>query len=152
MTKIFYLALLTSLALFFSSCNRFKQIECTGISAFEVNKVNTQGIDASILLKLKNPNKMGFTIYKSAFDVKYSGVDLGKARLSEKVKIKAGEEKTYKFSISGDFKNINLMDVMKLFSGATFRNEFEVKGDLNAGRFFIRKGFPIYIKERIELN
>jgi len=144
-------AVLLSL-LFFCSCSNYKQIECTAIKGFQIKKIDPKGIDATILLELKNPNPMGFTVYKSEFDVTYSGVYLGKAKLLEKVKINGNEEKIYGLNLQGDFKNVNLMDVLKLLGGAAFKNEFEVKGDLRAGKFFIKKRFPINIKEKISLN
>jgi len=138
--------------LLFNSCTNFKELQCTGLTGFKVHKITTEGIDAEILLGIKNPNAYGFSIYKSEFDITYSGVYVGKAKLIKKVKIRANEEKTYSFVLRNDFKDVNLMDVMKLLSGATFKNLLEVKGELKVGKVFIKKRIPIDMKEKVGLN
>ena len=147
----FFLALLCSL-LFFSNCRDFKEVQCTGVKGFKINKINTEGIDGDILLGIKNPNAFGFSIYKSEFDITYSGVYLGKAKLTKSVHINGNAEAVYSFNLVNDFKNTNLMDVMKLLSGATSKSTIEVKGDLNVGKIFIKKKIPVNLKEKINLN
>jgi LEA14-like dessication related protein len=139
-------------SLVFSSCRNYKELEMTGIKGFKINTINTKGIDGDILIGIRNPNRFGFSIYKSNFDVRYSGIYLGKARLSKRVRIKANQEETYAFNLNGDFTNVNLMDVMKLLSGAQFKNTVEVKGDLKAGKFFIKKRIPVDLKENLKLQ
>src|SRR5688572_2663491 len=136
----------------FSGCRDFKEVQVTGIKGFKINKINTEGIDGDVLLTLKNPNPLGFSIYKSEFDVNYSGVHLGKAKLVKRVRIKANAEETYAFNLKSDLKNTNILDIMKLLSGATFKNTIEVKGNLRAGKFFLKKSFPVDLKEKISLN
>lgn len=148
----FYVLFLLSCAFFISSCKNFKELECTAVKGFKVSKINTEGIDAEILLSIKNPNAVGFSIYKSEFDIKYSGVYLGKAKLLKNVRIHANKEETYSFNIKNDFKDVNLMDVMKLLSGATFKNMVEVKGDLKVGKLYLKKKIPVDLKEKLSLN
>lgn len=140
------------LVLFFARCRDVKDITCTGVKGFRINKINTQGIDGDVLIGIKNPNAFGFSIYKSAFDVSYSGVYLGKAKLAKRVFIKANVEEVYSFNLSSDFKNTGLSDIMKLLSGATFKNTIEVKGTLNAGKFYLKKKIPVHVKEKISLE
>ncbi len=139
-------------SLLFMNCRDFKEIQVTGIEGFKINKISMDGIDGDVLLKLKNPNALGFSVYRSEFDVNYSGVHLGKAKLRKRVRIKGNAEKTYAFNLTSDLKNSNIMDVMKLLSGAAFKNTLEVKGDLKAGKFFLKKSFPVDLKEKISLN
>jgi len=140
------------LAFFISGCRDFKEVQCTGVNGFKINKISTEGIDADILLGVKNPNKVGFSIYKSEFDVVYSGINLGKAKLSKRVHINANAEETYRFNLKSSFKGANLMDIMKLVNGALGKGMVEVKGDLKVGKFFVRKKFPVNLKERVGLN
>ncbi len=137
----------------FISCGPLQEVQCTGVKGFKINKINAQGIDGDIMLGIKNPNRSGFSIYKSEFDVTYSGIYLGKARLTHRVHINGNAEETYAFNLKSDFKNMNLADVMKLVNGSGGRGMVEVKGDLKAGKFiFIRKKFPVNIKERASLD
>jgi LEA14-like dessication related protein len=150
--KIIFFFLFASSLLIFTSCSDFKELQCTGLNGFKVHKITTEGIDAEILLGIKNPNAYGFSIYKSEFDITYSGVYIGKAKLIKKVKIQGNEEKTYSFVLRNDFKEVNLLDVMKLLSGATFKNMLEVKGELKVGKLFIKKRIPIDMKEKVGLD
>ena len=117
-----------------------------------MNKINTEGIDADIILGIKNPNRLGFSIYKSTFDITYSGIYLGKAKLRKRVHIRANKEENYSFNLKNDFKDVNLMDVMKLLAGATFKNTIEVKGDLKVGKFYLKKKIPVNLKEKLGMN
>lgn len=134
------------------SCRDFKEIHVSGVKGFKVNKIDTKGISADLLLNIKNPNSTGFSIYRSTFDVMYNGIKLGKARSSKRVHISPNSEETYAFTLKSDFKDIDLMDIMKLVQGGGNGGMVEVKGDLKAGKFFIKKRFPVNVKERARLN
>lgn len=149
--KNFKLVLLFSGLIFFTSCKDFKELQVTGVKGFKVNKIDTKGIDADILLGVKNPNSIGFSVYRSEFDVVYNGINLGKARSSKRVHIDANADKTYSFNLKSDFKNINLMDIMKLVQGGG-NGMVEVKGNLKAGKFYLKKKIPVDVKERAKLN
>ena len=145
----YYLSFLSFFLFLGFGCSSYKEIQCTSVRGFQVKKINTEGIDAEILLAIKNPNKIGFTIYESELDIKYSGINLGKARLLKRVHIRGKSEETYSFSINNDFKNVNLLELLKLVSTINFSNAFEVKGDLRVGKFFIKGKVPIYLSEKV---
>ena len=134
-----------------SGCKDFKEVQCTGVKGFKVNKINTEGIDADSLLSIKNPNTTGFSIYRSEFEVMFNGIHLGKAKLARRVHISRNAEETYAFNLVSDFKNANVIDIMKLVNGITSRGMIEVKGDLKAGKLFIRKKFPVNVKQKLDL-
>ncbi len=152
MIRIFIISPLLLVCVLFTNCRDFKEVQCTGVKGFNVNAVNMQGIDADIMLGVKNPNHIGFSIYKSEFDVVYGGVHLGKAKLTKRVHINANTEETYAFNLKSDFKGANLPDIMKIVSGALGKGMLEVTGDLKAGKFLIRKRFPVNVKERVGFN
>jgi len=132
-------------------CKSFKEIEITGFKGFKVNKIDMKGIDADVMLGIKNPNTTGFSIYRSEFDVTYNGVFLGKARSAKRVHISPNTEKTYAFTLRSDFKNVNLVDIMKLVNGGG-NGMVQVTGNLKAGKFYLRKKFPVDVKERARLH
>jgi LEA14-like dessication related protein len=106
-----------------SSCYNLKEVQYTGVQGFKVDRISTSGLEGDVILGVKNPNTFGFSIYKSEFDVTYSGVYLGKAKLAKRVFIKGKTEENYGFHLVSDFKDVNLLDVMKLLSGASFKNQ-----------------------------
>jgi hypothetical protein len=44
------------------------------------------------------------------------------------------------------------LDLTNLFGGGSRLGTIEVKGDLKAGKFFLKKRFPVDIKEKIGLG
>lgn len=135
--------------IFLCSCREIKEVECTGIKGFKLNKINTEGINSEVKVSIRNPNPFGFTIYKSEFDVLFGGIKLGKAKLNDKVKISANKEETYTFFLNADFKGISLSDILKLLESFTSKGELEVKGNLNVGKWFVKKSFPVNVKEKV---
>lgn len=145
-TIVFIFAMLTIL---FTSCKDFKEAECTGVHGFKVNSINMSGMEADIVLGIKNPNAIGFSIYPSEFDVKLAGIGLGKAKLKRRVHIDANTEKDYTFHLSSSFKDLNLMDVMKLVNSGGGGGLIQVKGNLKAGKFYLKKNFPVNVSESL---
>jgi len=133
-------------------CKSFKEAECTGVTGFKINKVDLNGLDADIQLGIKNPNNIGFSVYRSSFDVIYNGVNLGTAHSSKRVHIDANSEKTYSFNLKSNLKNVNLMDIMKLVNSSGAKGVLQVKGNMKAGKFYLKKKFPVDVKERVGMN
>lgn len=144
--KIVYLLLSIFI---FTACQDFKEAECTGVKGFKVNKIGLDGIDADIILGIKNPNNVGFSIYPSEFDVTISGIGLGKAKLKRRVHIDANAEKDYSFNLKSSFKDMNMMDVMKLANSGGLQGTITVKGDLKAGKFYLKKIFAVNEKHSV---
>lgn len=115
-----------------------------------MTKLDMSGISANVGIGIKNPNNVGFSVYRSSFDVFYGGVYLGKAKTKKRVFIEANKEKNYYFTINGKFKDVSLPEVMKLVAGGG-NGQLQVKGNIKAGKFFLRKKFPIDEKKRVGL-
>ncbi|MCA6437495.1 MAG: LEA type 2 family protein [Bacteroidetes bacterium] len=144
------LCLALLITILFISCKSIKEPQYTGIKGFKVNKIDLKGIDATIDLGIKNPNDYGFSIYKSSFEVKVGGKVLGNAKSTKRVFIKRNEEKIYSFQLKSSFEGLELGDIIKLVGGGA-KGNMELKGKLMVGRFYIKKGFPINLSERIKL-
>lgn len=122
-----------------------------GVKSFRLTKVNSDDLEGEVILGIKNPNPQGFSIYPSEFDVVYSGIKMGKARLYKRVHIEGNSEKLYTFKLKTSLKDISLMDVMGLLGGGKLGN-IEAKGNLKVGKFFIKKRIPVNISEKIGLG
>ena len=136
----------------FNSCTSVKDLEVKGISGFTLKKLDPSGMQCNLQLSISNPNHFGFVILPSAFDVKYSGVYLGKAKLVNKVKIKGKQEFTYGFELENDFKEVNFFELLTLLKPGQFKNEISIKGELKASKFLLRKKFKIDYKEKVALD
>lgn len=147
----FWFLIFISICVFFNSCKEFKEVEVTGVKSFRLTKVGSDGIEGEVILGIKNPNATGFSIYPSEFDITYSGIKMGKARLFKRVHIDGNSEKPYVFKLKTDLKDMNLMDILGLVSGGKL-GRIEVKGNLKAGKFFVKKCFPVDISDKIGLG
>lgn len=150
MTLKFY-TLCLSLILLLGSCGEWKDISISRVDHFNIQKMSLQEIDGELMLTIKNPNKMGFSIYRSEFDIFYGGVKLGTAKLHKRVHIGANTEKTYTFKLKSKPENLNLTDILKLLVNAS-SGKIQITGNLKAGKLFIRKAFPVDYSERIQLQ
>lgn len=139
----YFLLLLTALVVL--SCEEFKQADVVGVNNFKIKKINLEGLEADIELCIKNSNSMGFSIYPSEFDIIFSGLNLGKAKLKKRVHIDANCQKNYVFELNSSFKGLSLMDITKMLSASKL-GQIQVKGDLKAGKFWVKKRFPIDYK------
>ncbi len=137
---------------FLFSCSSLKDLELKDAKDFSVKKLDPKGMESSIDLAILNPNNFRFKLLPCEFDIHYSGIYLGKARLTNKVKIKAGEERYYTFELRNDFSKVNFLEMLNLVRPGKFKNEIQIKGELKAGKLFFRKKFKIDYKEKVQLN
>jgi len=147
-------AFLLLLIVLVSSCNRnFQEVSFSGIESMKLVKLSQNGVEAEITARIKNPNSSAFTIYKSDVDVTLSGLNAGKAHLANNVRIKANSEESYTFKIKSDFSGLSITDIPKVIAMAMSKNvEIGIKGNIQAGKFLIKKSFPVNITRSVPLN
>ncbi len=137
----------------FSSCGDFEDVTFSGIENVKVNKLSQQGLDVNITAKIKNPNKVAFTIYKSDLDATFSGMNVGKARITNNVKIKANSEEAYTFNVTSDFSKLSIAELPNLLSIATSRSiKVGLKGNLRVGKLLVKKSYPVDMVKSVPLN
>ena len=146
--KIKLLVILTSLILF--SCKEFKEITVTNVEGFYVNKLTLEKIEAEVKLKINNPNSTGFSIYRSEFDIVFSGMRLGKAKLHKRVHIGPKSERVYSFKLNKNLSDLNPLEVLGLLNSDNL-GKIEVKGELKVGKFYFKKKYPINYTDKAEL-
>lgn len=146
---VLYISIIIS-SLFLSSCKEMEEITVTAVDGFYLNKIDAKGIEAEIKLKIKNPNDIGFSIYPSAFDIAFSGIRLGKAKMDKRVHIDGKTERVYSFKLKSDMSELNLMDALRLLNMENL-GKMEVKGDLKVGKFLIKKDFPVNYVDKIKI-
>lgn len=145
---VIFICLLTT------SCGPWKEISVSTIEGVRLGKMDKDGIEAEIDVKINNPNNTSFTIYNSALEVKINDVSVGHPHLKKNVKIKANSNETYTFAVSGK--------VEKIFSGggglfgllAIAMNKsvnIKIKGDIKAGKFYYKRKFPIDDNQKVPL-
>ena len=145
--------LLFFISLLYFSCGEYQDVTFMGIENVKVTKMSQQGIEAEITARIKNPNNRSFTIYKSSLDATLNGMNAGKAHLSKNVRIKANSEQTYIFNIRSDFSSLSFAELPKLLAIAKSKNtKIGLKGNLKAGKLFIKKSFPVDMTKNVPLE
>lgn len=143
---VFYCATLVS-------CVEFKEVTFSGVENVKLTSLTQKGIEALITVRIKNPNKMSFTVYKSEMDVAISGINLGKAYISENVKIKRNSEALYSFKINSDFSQLNFLNIPKLLSIASGKMlQVNIKGNLKGGILLAKHSYPVDITQNVPLG
>jgi LEA14-like dessication related protein len=127
-----------------------KEIKVTSVEGFYINKLTVENIDAEIKVKIDNPNKMGFSVYPSEFDVIFSGIRLGKAKLSKRVRLNAGSERVYSFKLNSKLSELNPLDILRLINLDNL-GKIEVNGDLKVGKFYFKKKFPVNYMDKVKI-
>jgi LEA14-like dessication related protein len=141
------------LTLVFSSCGDFQDVTFEGIENVKVNKISQQGIDVDVTAKIKNPNKVAFTIYKSDLDATLSNMNVGKAILTNNVKIKANTSQAYTFNIKSDFSKLSIAELPNLLSIATSKSiKVGLKGNLRVGKLLVKKNYPVDMVKSVPMN
>jgi LEA14-like dessication related protein len=147
------LILFIFVTLVLSSCGDFQDVTFEGIENVKVNKISQQGIDVDITAKIKNPNKVAFTIYKSDLDASFSNMNFGKALLTNNVKIKGNSTQAYTFNIKSDFSKLSMAELPNLLSIATSKSiKVGLKGNLRVGKLFVKKNYPVDMVKSVPLN
>lgn len=148
---IFYLFVFYCAALV--SCTEFKEVTFSGVENVKLTSLTQKGIEAIITVRIKNPNKMSFTVYKSEMDIAISGMSLGKAYISENVKIKRNSEALYSFKINSDFSQLSFLNIPKLLSIASSKMlQVNIKGNLNGGKLLVKHSYPVDITQNVPLG
>lgn len=132
------------------SCKGYKEITVTNVDSFYMNKITTEKIEAEVVVKINNPNKRGFSIYPSEFDVVFSGIRLGKAKLDKRVHIDGKAEKSYTFKLNSKLNEMNPLDALRLFNLDNL-GKIEIKGELRAGKFWLKRKFPVNYTDKVKI-
>jgi LEA14-like dessication related protein len=138
------------ISLLFFSCKELKEITVTDVDSFYINNITSENIEAEIKLKINNPNSMRFSIYPSEFEVIYSGIRLGKAKLNKRVRLDGKSEKIYTFNLNSKIADLNPLDALRLLNLGNLGN-IEVKGELKAGKFCVKKKFQVNYTDKVKL-
>ncbi len=145
-----FLQIVLLVSLLFSSCKDFQEINVSKIDGFKVKSLTQEGISGEVKVKIKNPNPIGFNVYRSSCDVYFGDLYLGKAKLKKRIRVGANSDSEHTFKLEGKFKDMSLLQLTSLLSGKS--KSLVLKGNLKVGKFFYRKNFPIDRKEKIDLG
>jgi LEA14-like dessication related protein len=136
----------------FTACS-FQPITFNNVENAKLGAVSQTGVEADITVRIKNPNHVSVTVYKSEMELSLNGVNVGKAYISQNVRIKGNSEEPYTFKIKADFSKLSLAELPKLISIALSKNaKIGLKGNLKGGKLFMKKSFPVCVTQSVSLG
>lgn len=137
----------------FFSCAEIKPVTMGAVENPQVKMLSMAGVDATFGIKIKNPNNMGVTVFRSSFDATVNGIDVGKVKLNKKVRIKANSDDTPEFHIKGDFSKLGLGDIANVVSMVSSKSAtITLKGDVKVGKWYYKRKFPVELRKTINLS
>jgi len=140
-------------ALSFNGCTQFKEVQLSEIGGVKIIKITDKGIEMELGMKINNPNGYAFSIYRSSFDIKLAGTDMGTATLSKKERVAANSDEIHTFHITTTFGKLLEGGLGGIFALLGKKNtEVELKGNLKVGKLLIRKSIPIERKQKVNLD
>jgi len=143
----FSLILISCVLLF--SCN-VQMITVSSIEKSKILKLDKSGIEIEITVHIKNPNSMGFNIYKAEFDVSVNGMAVGKGGINKKMRIKAKSDDAHTFTVSSDFSKLSFADLPKLMALSKAKSaNIGLKGFIKVGKIFYKKTFDVDKTEKV---
>lgn len=135
------------------SCADLKPVTIGGVESPNLKKLSHEGIEFDFGMRIKNPNKIGVTVYPSSFEATVNDISVGKIRLGKKVKIKANSDNVSEFNIKSDFSKLGLGDVTKVLPIIASKNAtIYLKGEVKVGKWYYKKKFPVELKKTISFS
>lgn len=150
MKKLFLFLFLSPLLF---SCKEIQPVTIGGIENPKLHKLSREGIEFDFGMKIRNPNKIGVTVYPASLDITVNDIDVGKIKFFKKVRIKPNSDGTSSFQIKSDFSKLGLGDITKALSIVSSKSAvLSVKGEIKVGKWYYRKKFPVEMKKTIPLS
>ena len=148
--KLWYCSFLFVLTGFFS-CRAPEMITVSKVENAKLLKCDQTGIEMEVSLRIKNPNRIGFNIYRSSnLDAELNGMSIGKLKINKRIHIGANSDDAHTFIISSDLSRMTLADIPKILVISKMKNaNLNIKGELKVGKFFYKKTFQVDRTEKI---
>lgn len=148
-----HLLILLLVAALLFSCKNYEDVSIGKAEGMRLVNYSQKGIEAQVGIRIKNPNRFGFKVYKSTMQVSLDGAEVGEAKLKKKVRIKPTSDDVHYFDIGADFSKLNPLDLAKLTQVIQKRSvNATIKGEIKVGNLFYKKKIPINLSQRIDLN
>jgi LEA14-like dessication related protein len=137
----------------FFSCKEIQPVTIGGIENVKLHKLSREGIEFDLGIKIKNPNKIGITVFPASFALTINDIDAGNIKLNKKVKIKGNSDEVLIFQIKSDFSKLRLEDITKVLSIISSKSAtIYIKGEIKVGKWYYRKKIPVEMMKTISLS
>jgi LEA14-like dessication related protein len=150
--KLSQIALLFVILINLSSC-KFKEVEFKKIESFKLLNTDNKGATVELFILLKNPNKMAITVSDLDMNVVVNQTNVGKIKLTEKVRINANSEKAHRFIIKANYTDMAVGGFSSLLSIIMSKKvNINCNGNIKAKAMGVSKTMPVDFKGEVPLS
>lgn len=136
---------------FLTSCV-YKDVVIINLENVNVKKLSADGVVAEVFLRVKNPNKYSISIVDADLNIAVNGKELGKAAISEKIKLPKNSEMTHRITIESNFEKLG-SGVIAALATVFLTNTIKlgVNGTITARALFVRKKIKVDFNQNVSI-
>lgn len=151
MKSPFFGLFLIGITLLLSACE-VQEVDLVAIDDIKVVKLEKNYMQFDVKARLDNPNAFNIKMMNSDLDLFLEGVQVGKAKLMNPVKILKKTEKQYSFGVEAtDINQSKLMPIL-LKTALTGKLKVQVKGYVKGKVSLVSKKVKIDMKDTVEIG
>ena len=141
------------LALTFSSCNIYKDIEVREVRDIRITKMSDKGIEAEVDIKVFNPNSYKVSIVSIDADLYVNDKDMGDAKLRRRVTIGKKSNEIHTVKIEGDYSDLS-GGLLQTLIGGLFSQTMNLKidGTMKGKALLIGKSFYFQVDQDVKMK
>lgn len=148
--QVIAVVLVTGFCLLSGGCTTYQDVEFLGVTDYEIIDYDTEGIEAEFTMKIRNPNPYNIKIKGSDIDLYINGDRLGKAKLTNNIKLKKKITKEYKVRLKSRFDKVgsSVLTLGKSLLGGSIN--VRAKGWVKASAFMISQKVKFDVSEKVK--
>jgi|GEM_PF-1090257 len=144
-----------STAVLISSCKQTQllPLSLNGHNGLRISSASLSGIKGEVNVKIKNPNPMAVSVYRSDLNIDINDIPVGKAQIKSRLVIPANSEVEEVLFLKSDFSHLGYFDIPRVVKIIQSQNmNLSINGNLKSGRFLNKTFNPVNIKDTINVN
>ncbi len=137
------------------SCKQTQTLPLTlkGNNGLKFSGISLKGIKGEVNVKIKNPNPVPVSVFRSSLAIKLNDIPVGKARIKSKLVIPANSEVEEVLYLNSDFSKLGYFDIPKVVKTVQNKNvNVTVKGNLKSGTYFNKISNPVETTNTIDVS
>lgn len=147
-----YLALALVLALPFTGCMSYTEVDVLGVRDARITRLDAKGLNALVDVEIANPNNYKIQVMDPDVDLFVNGMAVGKATMDSVLVLSARSTRTYRLPLRATFQGN--ASVLPMLLGSALRGNMLLKaqGTVVGKARALRKRFPFEVEHRLELQ
>ncbi|MEJ6682213.1 MAG: LEA type 2 family protein [Flavobacteriales bacterium] len=141
------------IALSFSSCNIYKDIETQEVSDIRITKMFDKGIFAELDIRVFNPNNFKVSIVAVDGDIYLNDKNVGNTQLRKKVILGKKSNEIHTIKIEGDYTDMRGVLLQTLIGGLFSQSmNIKVEGSMKGKALLLGKSFYFEVDQDVKMN